>query len=259
MNLIINARDAMPEGGEITISGENRKIGSDNDLGLPAGPYVLLAVTDSGCGIAPEILEQVLEPFFTTKDVGKGTGLGLSMVYGFAKQSGGAIDIQSKLGEGTRVEIWLPRAPQGKGRTPAPRSSADGGDAVAERPLNILLVDDHGGVRMATAGILHDLGHQVTEACDGPELLGILERDLGAFDLVICDYAMPLVSGIDVIEGARKLRPGMPGIIVTGYADAKSIARRPHDVPVLTKPFTSKQINDAIASLFRHEAVPKAN
>src|SRR3546814_2197847 len=88
MNLIINARDAMPEGGEITISGENRKIGSDNDLGLPAGPYVLLAVTDSGCGIAPEILEQVLEPFFTTKDVGKGTGLGLSMVYGFAKQSG---------------------------------------------------------------------------------------------------------------------------------------------------------------------------
>lgn len=260
MNLIINARDAMPEGGEITVSGENRDIDGDNDLGLPAGDYVLLAVSDSGCGIAPEILEQVLEPFFTTKDVGKGTGLGLSMVYGFAKQSGGAIDIRSKLGEGTRVEIWLPRAPEGKGRAPAQhRSSADGGDAIAERPLNILLVDDHGGVRMATAGILHDLGHQVTEASDGPELLAKLEHDLGAFDLVICDYAMPLVSGIDVIEGARKLRPGMPGIIVTGYADAQSIARRPHDVPVLTKPFTPKQMNDAIASLFRHEPVPKAN
>src|SRR3546814_632215 len=145
MNLIINARDAMPEGGEITISGENRKIGSDNDLGLPAGPYVLLAVTDSGCGIAPEILEQVLEPFFTTKDVGKGTGLGLSMVYGFAKQSGGAIDIQSKLGEGTRVEIWLPRAPQGKGRTPAPPSSAEGGDAVAGGQIGIASWRGRGG------------------------------------------------------------------------------------------------------------------
>src|SRR3546814_13738985 len=109
---------------------------------------------------------------------------------------------------------------------------------------------------MATAGILHDLGHQVTEACDGPELLGILERDLGAFDLVICDYAMPLVSGIDVIEGARKLQPGLSGIIVTGYADAKSLARRPHDVPVLTKPFTSKQVNAALAPLFPPTVVP---
>ena len=251
MNLIINARDAMPEGGAITISGENRELGGDNDQRLPAGDYVVLAVTDSGSGIAPEILEQVMEPFFTTKEVGKGTGLGLSMVYGFAKQSGGAIDIKSRLREGTRVEIWLPRAPQNEKGAVAPHRSSDDVEAeVAERTLNILLVDDHGGVRMATAGILRDLGHEVTESSDGPELLARLERDPEAYDLVICDYAMPLVSGIDVIEKARELRPDMPGIIVTGYADAQSIARRPHDVPVLTKPFTPNQMNQTIGSLF---------
>jgi PAS domain S-box-containing protein len=254
MNLIINARDAMPDGGTIRISGENREVDQDNELGIPAGDYVILAVTDSGSGIAPEILEQVLEPFFTTKDVGKGTGLGLSMVYGFANQSGGAMDIESKVGEGTRVEIWLPRAPREGAGASGPITAKDVPPAVAERSLNILLVDDHGGVRMATAGVLEDLGHRVTEAADGTELLTRLEEDPQAYDLIICDYAMPMVSGVDVVEGARKLRPGMPGIIVTGYADAQSISRRPHDVPVLTKPFTPAQMNKTIASLFRRRS-----
>ncbi len=258
MNLVINARDAMPEGGAIHISGENRELGADNGLGVPAGDYVLLTVTDDGCGIAPEILEQVMEPFFTTKDVGKGTGLGLSMVYGFAKQSGGATRIESKVGQGTRVEIWLPRAPgdESPAAAVAHRSLDEAEGEAAGRPLDILLVDDHGGVRMATAGILRDLGHEVTEAADGPELLALLERDPDGYDLVICDYAMPLVSGIDVIERARALRPDLPGIIVTGYADAQSIARRPHDVPVLTKPFTPSQMNQAIACLFRPASKP---
>src|SRR3712207_2537685 len=112
MNLIINARDAMPDGGTITISAGNRELRTTGDFGLPPGDYVVLAVTDTGCGIAPEMLEQVMEPFFTTKEVGKGTGLGLSMVYGFVKQSGGAIRMDSTVGKGTRVEIWLPRAPE---------------------------------------------------------------------------------------------------------------------------------------------------
>ncbi|MFC7498543.1 response regulator [Enterovirga sp. GCM10030262] len=259
MNLIINARDAMPEGGEICVAGENRLVSMDNDLGIPAGDYVLIAVTDTGCGIAPEIMEQVLEPFFTTKDIGKGTGLGLSMVYGFAKQSGGAIDIESEVGGGTRVEIWLPRAPESSKDAAAPATAPEIAPRDGQaRSLNILLVDDHNGVRMATAGILGDLGHKVTEASDGPELLALLGDDPDAFDLIICDYAMPLVSGIDVVEGARKLRPGLPGIIVTGYADAQSIARRPENVPVLNKPFTPEQMNQAINGLFRRPCASAA-
>jgi CheY-like chemotaxis protein len=175
MNLIINARDAMPDGGRISVLCENHEIGPGSDLGLARGEYVVLAVTDSGCGIAPEILEQVLEPFFTTKDVGKGTGLGLSMVYGFARQSGGTLNIRSKVDEGTRAEIWLPRAPEALeariGRAAEIAAPAKGG-----RELNILLVDDHDGVRATTAALLEDLGHGVREAADGESLLRNAER-----------------------------------------------------------------------------------
>src|SRR5206468_6884358 len=136
MNLIINARDAMPQGGTILVSGRNARAEADNRLGLPAGDYVVLAVADSGAGIPPEILEQVTEPFFTTKDVGKGTGLGLSMVYGFARQSGGAIDISSEVGRGTNVEIWLPRAPTARRRRAAPPAPRPANGAVP--PLRTL-------------------------------------------------------------------------------------------------------------------------
>src|SRR6185503_571612 len=125
MNLIINARDALPEGGTITVTCANARSGGDDALGLPAGDYVVLAVADAGGGIPADILEQVTEPFFTTKEVGKGTGLGLSMVYGFASQSGGALHIDSKVGEGTKVEVWLPRAPAGPEGTEAAPAAAD--------------------------------------------------------------------------------------------------------------------------------------
>jgi signal transduction histidine kinase len=245
MNLIINARDAMPEGGIITVTGGNARARADNPLGLPAGDYVVLAVADSGSGIPADILEQVTEPFFTTKEVGKGTGLGLSMVYGFARQSGGAIAIDSKVGEGTRVELWLPRS-AGRGRE-APRSAPE--EAVAgTRPLRILLVDDHEAVRETTAGMLCDMGHEVAAAADGPAVLAMLAAGPADFDLIVTDYAMPLMSGGDMLKQARKLRPDIPGIIISGYADGESISYKLSEVVVLTKPFTLDQMSAAIGA-----------
>jgi CheY-like chemotaxis protein len=181
-----------------------------------------------------------MEPFFTTKDVGKGTGLGLSMVYGFAKQSGGVFRMDSKLGVGTRAEIWLPRAPEA---VLAGALQAEERSKVASlRPLRILLVDDHDGVRATTAALLEDLGHCVVQASDGPQVLKLLGESPECCDLLITDYAMPHVSGAEVIRHARALRPGLPAIIITGYADEASIARRPDDVLVLSKPFTPEQL-----------------
>ena len=250
MNLIINARDAMPDGGTVTASAANRVIGADSELDLPAGDYVVVAVEDTGCGIPPEILEQVTEPFFTTKAVGKGTGLGLSMVYGFARQSGGTIAIDSKVGEGTRVEIWLPRSEPrtgGKADEEAAASEADGGKAA--RSLRILLVDDHNAVRETTAAMLQDLGHVITAAEDGNKMLEMLSAAPGDFDLIVTDYAMPSMSGGEAIERARRIRPDLPGMIISGYADAESISRRPADVVILTKPFAEREIARAIDSL----------
>ncbi|MDB5692961.1 MAG: hybrid sensor histidine kinase/response regulator [Alphaproteobacteria bacterium] len=248
MNLIINARDAMPDGGTIAISAENRAAAAGQVQGVAAGDYVVLAIADTGCGISPELIEQVMEPFFTTKDVGKGTGLGLSMVYGFAKQSGGAFHISSRVGEGTRAEIWLPR-----GAEERVRRTGEGAEAQAQVPvprLSILLVDDHEGVRETTAALLGDLGHDVVQAADGGEVLAILgKKGSGAgFDLLISDYAMPHLSGAEVIRQAREMRPGLPAIIITGYADAQSISRRPEGVQILAKPFTPEQLSAAIAS-----------
>jgi PAS domain S-box-containing protein len=244
MNLIINARDAMPDGGTITVDAANRTLGEGEDDVGAAGDYVVLTVADTGCGIAPEMLEQVMEPFFTTKDVGKGTGLGLSMVYGFARQSGGAFRIRSRVGAGTSAEIWLPR-----GVAAEAGEEEAGEENVESDPLGgarILLVDDHEAVRLTTAAMLRDLGHQVTEMTDGAEAIAFLRKSRGGWDLLVTDYAMPHVSGVEVIRKARESAPGLPAIVITGYADATSIGRRPDDVPVLAKPFTPEQMNKAI-------------
>jgi PAS domain S-box-containing protein len=254
MNLIINARDALPDGGTITVEAENRLAAADPQAGLPPGEYVVFCVSDAGSGISPEILEQVMEPFFTTKEVGKGTGLGLSMVYGFAKQSGGAFRLESKVGVGTRAEIWLPRSPQAAAPAaePARKVPAPG----QARSLRILLVDDHEGVRTTTAALLRDLGHSVVEASDGPEVLALLRGDPDGCDLLITDYAMPHVSGAEVIRQARDARARLPAVIITGYADGQSIARRPEDVAVLSKPFRPDQIVCAIESALKAGPAP---
>jgi PAS domain S-box-containing protein len=245
LNLTINARDAMPEGGKICIAGRNAVLAAGQDIA--PGDYVVLAVSDTGCGIAPDLLERVTEPFFTTKAVGKGTGLGLSMVYGFAQQSGGTMRIESQLGQGTVVELWLPRAPEAARRIP-PAAAADVA-AAHNRTRHILLVDDHEGVRTTTAAMLEDLGHEVTTAADGGHVSELIEAGrLPAIDLIISDYAMPLVSGSEVIRKLRTVKPDLPGILISGYADTAAISGAPEGVIVVAKPFTSTQLQDAIAA-----------
>ena len=227
----------MPDGGHIrlhTRNAHNREGSAGASLDRPPGDYVVLAVTDTGCGISPDNLEQVLEPFFATKEVGKGTGLGLSMVYGFAQQSGGAFHLSSKLGEGTTAEIWLPRATAAE---PLP------GIAL----LDILLVDDHADVRRITVAMLEELGHRVVEAQSGPDALALLNVADRAYDLVVTDYAMPRMSGTELVREARGCRDGLPALIITGYADASGIADRPADVAVLAKPFTLESLSRALA------------
>jgi PAS domain S-box-containing protein len=245
LNLIINARDAMPAGGAITIAVGNRQLRTDEVSGLAAGDYVRFAISDTGTGISPDHLEKVTEPFFTTKEVGKGSGLGLSMVYGFARQSNGAFRIDSALGEGTTAELWLPRAPQGASREPVAVPEQRRTDS--SRKLRILLVDDHAEVRSTTAAVLADLGHIVTEAANGTEALELLEHDRCRCDLMITDYAMPHLSGTDFLRSARKLCPDVPALIITGYAETEAIGDRPEDVDILLKPFTPAALEGALA------------
>jgi PAS domain S-box-containing protein len=244
VNLIINARDAMPSGGTVTVIAENRDIPDDELPGIPSGEYVRICVADTGTGISPEHLEKVLEPFFTTKDVGKGSGLGLSMVYGFAKQSNGAFRLESEWGSGTQAELWLPRAPHsalGKAEPlPEPESRP-------LRPLKVLLVDDHSEVRSTTAALLEDCGHEVCQADNGVAALDLLKNRECDFDILITDYAMPHLSGTDFLREARLLCPDVPALLVTGYAEIESIRDRPPSVEVLLKPFTPVKLEAAIA------------
>jgi CheY-like chemotaxis protein len=244
VNLIINARDAMPDGGRVTIAAENCRITQGELAGVGAGEFVRLTVTDTGVGIAPDVLEKVMEPFFTTKEQGKGSGLGLSMVYGFAKQSGGAFRVESRLGEGTIAELWLPRAPaRPAARRKAPAERKRGAPV---RKMTILLVDDHHEVRSTTAAVLAEHGHQVIEAANGKDALAALKRHDCDYDLLISDYAMPHLSGTDFVREARTLCPDVPALIITGYAEAHAVSGRPDGVEILLKPFTEGALEKAI-------------
>jgi CheY-like chemotaxis protein len=254
VNLIINARDAMPNGGTVSVSAENRQLDQGNWAELAAGDYVALCITDTGTGISPADLQKVMEPFFTTKEIGKGSGLGLSMVYGFAKQSNGAFRIASELGRGTTAELWLPRAAAEKSRREKAPTRAEL-QVPPTRKLHILLVDDHHEVRSTTAAVLQDLGHTVVEAINGAEALTSL-RDLKCtFDLMISDYAMPHLSGTEFLRQAQVLCPGVPGLIITGYADTDGIGDSPDGVEILLKPFTPIKLEAALSRLCGPHAV----
>jgi CheY-like chemotaxis protein len=219
-------------------------------MDLIGGSYVILAVTDQGTGISASDLDKVMEPFFTTKEVGKGTGLGLSMVYGFAKQSNGGFQLHSEVGRGTRAEIWLPRAARpaelrtaGSSETPLPKP---------QRALSVLLVDDHNEVRAATCAMLEELGHKVLECASGAEAMQALCEGDFQCDLLVTDYAMPNMSGGELVRQARELRPAMRSLIVTGYAEGDAVGAGKSDVGVLFKPFTldalSAAVNRAVAT-----------
>jgi signal transduction histidine kinase len=256
VNLIINARDAMPDGGTIVVTAQNRHAEEADDSGLQPGDYVRIAISDTGSGIAPEDLEKVMDPFFTTKAVGKGSGLGLSMVYGFARQSNGAFRIESDLGSGTTAELWLPRATEVVTKDKPPAATRK--RRRLNRKLNILLVDDHAHVRSTTAAVLGDFGHEVVEAADGTDALRVLRENCD-FDLLITDYAMPHLSGTDLLRAAQDICPEVPALIVTGYAEADAIRDRPPHVEILQKPFTSEALEGAIEELCRKRPDKRRN
>jgi len=245
INLIINARDAMPSGGSVTIAIENSPLPASNPMGLPAGDYLLLSVADTGTGIAPDQLGNVMEPFFTTKEPGKGSGLDLSMVYGFAKQSNGAFRLNSELGVGTTAQLWLPKAPAS--RPTSGSGSVEEEQAKAPRALRIFLIDDHEEVRNTTAALLADLGHEIVEAASGAEALSEMQAGRCEYDVIISDYAMPHLSGTEFLRKARELCPGVPALIITGYAEAEAINDRPDGVEVLQKPFTQGKLDAALS------------
>ncbi|MGI6852198.1 ATP-binding protein [Mesorhizobium sp. 1B3] len=249
MNLIFNARDAMPSGGTISVRTRNHSIQVDCE-DLSAGDYVVVTVNDTGSGIAPEILPKVIEPFFTTKAVGKGTGLGLSTTYGFARQSGGTLRIDSVLGQGTSMELWLPRSPEQVEDQPLESrepSRVEHGQALP----SVLLVDDSTSLRKLTAQSLRDRGFEVTTAAGGAEALAFIEKEPRRFDVIVTDFAMPLISGLDVIRIARNLRRDWPAIMISGYIDADAIEGRPADVTLLSKPFSDGALVDSILDAVR--------
>jgi CheY-like chemotaxis protein len=216
LNLAINARDAMPDGGRLTIATAPRAL--EGDAELEAGEYIEISVADVGAGMPPEVVSRALDPFFTTKGVGKGTGLGLSQVYGIARQGGGTVRIESRPGEGTTVRLLLPR-------TEAPIS--DEAAAMREEPptdrwlATILVVDDDAEVRRFLIDSLDALGYWAIEAQDGPAGLEALGRF--APDLMLVDFAMPGMNGAELAQAVRAVRPDLPIVFASGYAEMAAI------------------------------------
>ncbi len=232
LNLAVNGRDAMPNGGLLLLSAH--RVTLSNDPELPAGDYVVLCVRDTGQGMDAQTLSRATEPFFTTKGVGKGTGLGLSMVHGLAAQSGGKLAINSQVGEGTTVEIWLPVADEVEVAAPQEGS----------HQLAVLAVDDDPLVLTNTVALLEDLGHHVIQASSGSEALDALKYhpDL---DAVVTDQAMPGMTGLQLRDAIRQTHPHMPVLVVTGYAEMPSAGP---DVLKLAKPFTQDELSEALSA-----------
>jgi signal transduction histidine kinase/CheY-like chemotaxis protein len=239
LNLCINARDAMPDGGRITIETANKWLDRHGaqQHDLPEGQYLSLCVTDNGTGMAPDIREKVFEPFFTTKPLGEGTGLGLSMIYGFAKQSGGQVRIYSELGEGTTVCIYLPRHHADGEIDEVPVET--GLPPRSEQGETILVVDDEPTVRMLVTDVLQDLGYSVIEAADSVAGLRILQSDV-RIDLLVSDVGLPGgMNGRQMADAARQSRPDLKVLFITGYAENAAVGNGHLDrgMAVITKPF----------------------
>jgi PAS domain S-box-containing protein len=245
LNLAVNARDAMPEGGTITIAARTADVAKDGIAGLSPGRYVCLSVIDTGEGMDEATLAHAAEPFFTTKGIGKGTGLGLSMIHGLALQSGGALQLSSKPGKGTTVELWLPVAPRAAAPVLEPVERVLSRNA---RQLVVLVVDDDDLVLLNTVAMLEDLGHTVLQADSAVAALKLL-RGENRVELLITDQAMPRMTGAQLAEVVQSEWPDLPIVLASGYADLPpGIAS---DLRRLAKPFRQEDLADAI-----NEAAP---
>jgi signal transduction histidine kinase/ActR/RegA family two-component response regulator len=253
INLAVNARDAMATGGALTISAANVVLqkGRDEGTGL-TGEFVALSVADTGVGIAEAHLGHVFEPFYTTKAAGKGTGLGLSQVYGFAKQSHGAVTVRSRLGEGATVTLYLPRSRQ----TPVKPAPSPVEEVVSQQG-RILLVEDNAAVAEAIDAMLTALGLSVERASDGAAALERLKEDAG-FDLMLSDIMMDGMSGLELSRRVREMTPELPIVLMTGYSEALVGSPMEDDIPLLAKPFGPAELTAAIGRARLRQPAPQA-
>jgi CheY-like chemotaxis protein/two-component sensor histidine kinase len=240
LNLAINARDAMPDGGTISVIVDAKEAGAEK--GLAPGLYLRIQVNDTGCGMDAATLKKAVEPFFSTKPVGKGTGLGLSMVHGLAEQLGGALELSSENGKGTSVTLWLPAA----AASARPAAEPAVPEETKSEPATILVVDDDALIAMSTVGMLQDLGHTVLEANSPKKALEILETDR-RIDLLLTDHAMPGMTGTELAAIARRRRPDLPILLATGYAELPSGQQT--ELPRLSKPFHQSELREQVNRL----------
>ncbi|MFN4041912.1 MAG: PAS domain-containing protein [Brevundimonas sp.] len=246
LNLAVNARDAMPAGGELRITTRGERIGRQHRSRLAPGDYVLISVDDTGAGMSEDTLARAIEPFFSTKGVGKGTGLGLSMVHGLASQLGGAMTLSSTEGRGTTVELWLPIASERS----QPRSADRWPDDGTHHRGAVLLVDDEDLVRMSTADMLADLGYAVVEARSGEAALELMAGETKV-DLIVTDHLMPGINGVELARRLRAAHPALPVVLVSGYAEMEGIDA---ELPRLAKPFRKNELAAVLGALPRLSA-----
>jgi PAS domain S-box-containing protein len=251
LNLCVNARDAMPEGGRITIQTSNRQLGEHvaSELGLPPGQFLSLCVADTGTGMAPEVVERAFDPFFTTKPIGQGTGLGLSMIYGFVRQSGGQVRISSEPGLGTTICLYLPRHDGHE----AEAESLEEPDSAprAEQNETVLVVDDEPSIRMLVADVLEELGYTAVGAEDGASGLEVL-RSARRVDLLVTDVGLPGgMNGRQLADAGRAIRPELRVLFITGYAEGSVLGHGDLEpgMQVLTKPFALEMLARKVKAL----------
>jgi signal transduction histidine kinase len=243
LNLALNARDAMPQGGRLAITAERQAVAAGGLAHLEPGDYVRITVSDTGSGMDEATLKRAPEPFFTTKGVGKGTGLGLSMVYGLAAQSGGAARLASRVGHGTTIELWFPLAQSGEVRPSAPPPAVPAGTT---RRFSVLFVDDDPMVSSSSVAMLEQLGHRVLVAPSGALALDVLRLE-PTIDLVITDHAMPGMNGMELAARIREFRPTVPIILASGYADVPVV--RDPTIPRIDKPYRLDRLAALIATV----------
>jgi CheY-like chemotaxis protein len=240
LNLAVNARDAMPEGGVLTLAARGATVPPHHPT-LTPGDYVRISVADTGEGMDEATLARAAEPFFSTKSVGQGTGLGLSMVHGLASQLGGALVLSSPPGQGALIELWLPVSHEAV----RPQREASIANVSPGARGTVLLVDDEDLVRASTAEMLKELGYQVVEVCCALDALAAFEGGQ-TFDLLLTDHVMPGMSGAELVRRLREKFPELRALLVSGYADVDALAP---DLPRLAKPFRHDELADSLAAL----------